>query len=125
MQLEEYALIRVKVQDPEDVVDRVVARVGDYPEQPLPLNDDGERFDETAGDGVWTRAVRVPVASPPGEFVLEITAYDENDNVVLVKTAEGSTAELQTTVPFVVRYPDDGEPAEPAAAGGDEAAAEE
>lgn len=108
------AIITVKLTDREAVVDRVIATVKEDPRIKMRLNDSAQGADETAGDGVWTLAVRVPPLAPPGAWTLEITAYDTGGNVVLTKQADGTVAPLMSTAEVVITYPE-GEPVPPTA----------
>ena len=99
------AIITVLLIDKIRTVDKVVGVLPDYPGMKLALRDDGNPPDEQAADGIWTLQVDVPFMAPPGEFVLDITAFDRNGDVVIVKQADKSQGPLSTTCTLEIQYP--------------------
>jgi hypothetical protein len=99
------ALITVKVSDKHDVVDRIVGVVQEDPRIKFMLKDDGAPPDKAAEDGVWTLQVDVPFMAPPGEFTLELTAYNARGDVVKVRSVDGEPKALSSTFPVVIQYP--------------------
>ncbi len=106
------AIVTVKVVDKFNIVDRVVGVVVEDDRMKLKLRDDGEPPDAKTGDGVWTLQVDVPFVAPPGEFTLELTAYNTDGEIIMVKTGDASTAPLSVTCDLVIEYP----PEEPSSA---------
>lgn len=97
------AVISIKVEnDRFDIVERVRAAVREDPRMKFDLRDDGQPPDAVAGDGVWTLPVDVPFIAPPGEFTLDITAYDAGGNPIPVKGPEGAVTPLTQTAVFRV-----------------------
>lgn len=103
---DQQVLIVVEIKDRFDTVTRLEGVVKEDPTIVLPLNDDGVGSDEEAGDDIWVGEVDVPFDAPPGEFDLEITAYNSNGERVLVRNAEEEVMPLVTNVQFVIRYPE-------------------
>jgi hypothetical protein len=101
-------LITVDAKDRFDVISRVEGVVVQDPRMRLPLSDDGVAPDAKAGDGVWSLEVEVPDEAVPGEFTLDITAFDRDGNPVLVKNEEGNVVVLTATCDVIIQ------PAEPA-----------
>ena len=99
------AIITVRLVDKIRTVDKVVGVLPDYPGMKLALRDDGNPPDEKAGDGVWTLQVDVPFMAPPGQFVLDITAFDSDGDVVIVKHSDQSKGPLSTTCTLEIQYP--------------------
>jgi hypothetical protein len=98
-------MVTVKVVDAQKIVDRVVAVVKEDPRMKFPLQDDGQGPDADAGDGVWSLQVDVPFAAPEGPFTLELTAYSQDGQVILVKDTELGKAPLSTVCELVIEYP--------------------
>ncbi len=104
------AVITVKVVDKHSIIKRVTAVVKEDQRVKLQLKDDGVPPDAKAGDGIWSRQVDVPFMAPPGQFTLEITAYNSKNEPVLVKTAKGQTGPLSATCTLKIQYPPEGAP---------------
>ncbi len=100
----ESAIITLEVVDKHAVIDRIVGVVKEDPRISFRLQDDGAAPDKKAADGVWTLQVDVPFQAPPGEFVLEFTAYRSDGIAVPVRDAAGEVTTLQASVPVVIRY---------------------
>ncbi len=94
------AVITVDLKDRNKVVHRVEGVVVEDPRITFKLNDSGVAPDEKAGDGVWSMAVDVPFQSPPGQYVLEITALDVNGKPVSVRDRNRIVNPLQAAVPI-------------------------
>ena len=97
------ATITVKVNDPEDIVERVEGVLIDNEDIEFALRDDGEGGDATAEDDVWTIQVEVPVLAPPGGFLMRFTAYRSDGTPVPVRGEDGPqplSAELPVTITF-------------------------
>lgn len=105
-------IITVKVDDPHGIVARVEGAVRENEDIRLPFRDDGLEEDATAGDGVWSIRVDVPFETPPGEFVLVVTAYRDDGQPILVREKGEGAVPMTATLPVVIRYPEE------AAAGG-------
>ena len=75
------AVITVEIVDRFGIVDRVEGVVREDTRVKFKLRDDGLDPDEKAGDGIWSLRVDVPFQAPPGEFVLDVTAYRTTANL--------------------------------------------
>jgi len=106
-------LITVKLNDKRDVVARIEGVVRGYERRKLELYDDGANEDKKAGDGVWTLQVDVPYEAPAGQFLVELTAYNDKGEPVLVKNEKGNVVPLTDTCEVVIALP----PEVPAEAG--------
>lgn len=111
------AAITVKVVDKHKIVQRVVATVTEDQRMKFKLRDDGIAPDEKAGDGVWSYSVRVPFMAPPGNFTLEITAYNEKGDAINVKKGQKEIGPLTATCTWSITYPPDAAPADATASG--------
>jgi hypothetical protein len=100
-------IITVKVDDPHGIVARVEGVVRENEDIRLPFRDDGQGEDETAGDGVWSIRVDVPFETPPGEFALVVTAYRDDGQPILVRQKDAGAVPMATTLPVVIRYPEE------------------
>lgn len=110
------AAITVKVVDKHKIVQRVVATVTEDQRMKFKLRDDGITPDEKAGDGIWSYSVRVPFMAPPGNFTLEITAYNEKGDAINVKKGQKEIGPLTATCTWSITYPPEGAPTEAPAA---------
>ncbi len=100
------AVITVEVNDRFGIVDRVDGIVKEDPRLTFALRDDGVTpGDAKAGDGVWSLQVEVPFQAAPGEYELELTAYNSSGEVLLVRNAEGDTVPLTVSIPVSIRLP--------------------
>ena len=115
------AAITVKVVDKHKIVQRVVATVAEDQRMKFKLRDDGAAPDEKAGDGIWSYSVRVPFMAPPGNFTLEITAYNAKGEAINVKKGQKEIGPLTATCTWSITYPPDAAP--PVAPAGDQPAA--
>jgi hypothetical protein len=97
--------ITVKLNDKRDVVARIEGVVRGYERMKLDLHDDGADGDKKAGDGVWTLQVDVPYEAPPGQFLVELTAYNDKGEPVLVKNEKGNVVPLMDTCEVVIALP--------------------
>jgi hypothetical protein len=98
------ALVTMAISDKHGVVDRVEGVVQEDDRITLKLRDDGEGPDETAGDNVWSLDVEVPPTAPPGEFILELTAFRSDGLPVQIRDKGGNVSTLSATVPLIIRY---------------------
>lgn len=94
------AVITVDLKDRNKVVRRVEGVVVEDPRITFRLTDSGVEPDAKAGDGVWSMAVDVPFQSPPGQYVLELTALDADGKPVSVRDRNGIVNPLQAAVPI-------------------------
>ena len=121
------ATITVKVVDKHKIVQRVVATVTEDQRMKFKLRDDGIAPDEKAGDGIWSYSVRVPFMAPPGNFTLEITAYNEKGDAINVKKGQKEIGPLTASCTWSITYPPEAAPteapADPTASGAPPAAA--
>jgi len=69
------AVLTVKVVDKHELVRKVEGVIREDPVIKFKLHDDGVAPDEKAHDNIWSLAVDVPFQAPPGEFILDLTAY--------------------------------------------------
>ena len=98
------ALISVEVKDRHRLVDAVQGVVKEEPRITFKLRDDGEQKDAKANDGVWSLWVDVPLTAPPGDFMLEFTAYRKDGTPVPIRDKQGHVIPLTATLPLVIRY---------------------
>lgn len=98
------ALITVEVKDRHKIVDTVKGVVKEEPRITLTLRDDGQQKDVKAHDGVWSLWVDVPLTAPPGDFLVEFTAFRKDGTPVPVRDKQGHTTPLKTSLPLVIRY---------------------
>lgn len=105
------ATITVKVVDKHKIVQRVVATVAEDQRMKFKLRDDGLPPDEKAGDGIWSYSVRVPFMAPPGNFTLEITAYNAKGDAINVKKGQKEVGPLTASCTWSIEYPPDAAPA--------------
>jgi hypothetical protein len=103
----ETGVISVKVVDKYKIVNRVVGTVVEDPRMKFRLRDDGRPPDEKALDGIWSVQVEVPKLAPPGNFTIELTAYDSKGNAIEVKKARREKGPLTATTAMVIEYPPD------------------
>lgn len=101
------AIVTVHVVDAHKIVDRVVGVVKEDPRMKFAMQDDGQGPDAAAGDGIWSLQVDVPFMAPPGAFTLELTAYGEDGQVIMVKDAELGRAPLSAACELVIEHPTD------------------
>jgi len=99
------AVISVTVKDKHGIVRRVEGVVIEDARIKFKLRDDGVAPDVAAGDNIWTLQVDVPFQAPPGEFLLELTAYRSDGTPVPVRSEEGTTVPLTTSIPVVIQNP--------------------
>ena len=102
-----------------DVVDRIWALLGTavhhllekgaaeghIPEDPsivFKLRDNGVEPDVMADDDIWTLTVDVPFNAPTGQFTLEITAYNKDDEPILVQNSYREVEPMKTTVSLTI-----------------------
>ena len=99
------AVISVEVKDRHNIVRKVEGVVEEDPSIKLKLRDDGQQPDAKAGDNVWTLQVDVPFQAPPGGFMLDLTAYRSDGTPVPVRSKEGKTVPLSTSLPVTINNP--------------------
>lgn len=99
------AVITVVVRDRHKIVNRVEGVVLEDPSIKLKLHDDGVAPDKKAGDDEWSLQVDVPFQAPPGQFMLQLTAYRSDGTPVPVRDTEGNTVPLAVTIPVVIGNP--------------------
>lgn len=112
----ESAVITVKVVDKYKIVSRVVGVVKEDQRMKFKLRDDGNPPDEKAQDGVWTLRVDVPFMASPGQFTLELTAFNSKNEPIEIKTGKGETGPLTATCTWSIEYPPEGQAPAPAEA---------
>ncbi|NUM56794.1 MAG: hypothetical protein HUU46_24460 [Candidatus Hydrogenedentes bacterium] len=112
----ENATITVKVVDKHKIVQRVVATVAEDQRMKFKMRDDGVAPDEKAADGIWSYSVRVPFMAPPGNFTLEITAYNAKGEAINVKKGQKEIGPLTATTSWSITYPPESAPADAPAA---------
>lgn len=110
------ATITVKVVDKHKIIQRVVATVAEDQRMKFKLRDDGVAPDEKAGDGVWSYSVRVPFMAPPGNFTLEITAYNAKGEAINVKKGQKEIGPLTASTSWSITYPPESAPSDAPAA---------
>jgi len=96
------AVISATIKDKHRTVVKVEGTVKEDPRLKFRLRDDGQDPDAKAGDGIYSLRVDVQQQVPPGEFTLELTAYNSNGVPVLVKPKGGVAAPLTQTIPVTI-----------------------
>ena len=90
--------LSVIIGDPDKVVDTVGISIVGIDDWGIDLYDNASSGDETAKDGVWTRAFVMPQTMPKGEYLIEIVAYDKYGDPI---TASGE--QLRTRIPIEIK----------------------
>ncbi len=105
------ALITVDVSDRFNLVTSVKGIVLEDKTISFHFHDDGTDGDAVAGDKTWSMKVDVPFNAPPGGFIFEISAYDANENLIIVRDMNGEAVGMQTKITLEISYPNvDAEP---------------
>ncbi len=99
------AVITLTVRDRHNAIERIEGVVLEDPRIAFRLRDDGVPPDQEAGDGIWSMQVDVPFQAPPGQFLLEFTAFGPDGMPVSVRDEHGRVIPLQQTVPIIIQYP--------------------
>lgn len=99
------AIVTVNVIDAHKIVNRVVGVVKEDPRMKFTMEDNGQGPDAAAGDGIWSLQVDVPFMAPKGAFTLELTAYGEDGQVIMVKDAELGKAPLSAVCELIIEHP--------------------
>lgn len=97
-------LITVELVDSYKVVQSVRGRLREDQRVTFVLNDQGENGDTKAGDDIWSLKVDVPFQAPPGDYTLELGAFDADNQPVRVDDPDGNTVPLTTTLDISVNY---------------------
>ena len=102
----ESAVITVELQDKYKVVKRLEGTVVQNPDIAFELRDDGAApGDEKADDGIWSLKVDVPFQAPPGDYQLDLTAYNDKGDKVMVRDKDGNTVPLTVSIPVRIQLP--------------------
>jgi hypothetical protein len=80
----ESSILRVSFEGRPGQVVSVKAVVREAPHNFYVLNDNGREEDERAGDDVWTGRIDVVADAVPGEYHLDIHAFDRNWNPIFL-----------------------------------------
>lgn len=96
------ATITVTVKDKHRTVTKIEGAVKEDPRLKFRLRDDGKDPDVKAGDGTWSLRVDVPQQAPPGQFTLELTAYNDDGVPVLVRNKESGAGPLMQVLPISI-----------------------
>ncbi len=97
----EMFLVTVRVGDPDKVVDTVAGTIQGHT---FDLFDNKTHGDVKAGDGIWSGSLAVSQhALPPGEYAIEILAYDKNGDPVTKPDATGAPMALLTDAKVTLR----------------------
>lgn len=99
------SLITVIVEDRYKVVNRIEGFVKEDPDTALMLNDKGENGDVEAGDRTWSLAVPVSRQAVPGDFEVELTAYNSKGEAVVIRDKKGDMTTLMTTLNVSISPP--------------------
>lgn len=100
------ALITVEVFDSLNLVQSVTGLVKEDKTINFRFRDDGTKGDETAGDAIWSMKVDVPFNAPPGGFTFEISAFDVNENLIIVRDENNEAVGMTTSFTLDITYPD-------------------
>lgn len=96
------AVITASVKDKHHTVAKIEGAVKEDPRLKFKLRDDGKEPDKRAGDGTWSLKVDVPATAPPGQFTVDLTAYNSKGQPVLVRPKEGGAHPLAQTLTFSI-----------------------
>lgn len=96
------AVVRVGFQDRFSIIDHVHGEIPEDPTIVFRLRDDGVPPDEMADDDVWTLLVDVPFNAPTGDFALTLTAYNSDDQPILVQNSYREVEPLTTTLSLTI-----------------------
>ncbi len=100
------ALITVEVSDYFGIIHVIKGTLTEDPRITFQLHDDGvSGGDPIANDGIWNLRVVAPLLSPPGDYHVELTAYDEKNNPIIVSDKSGANTPLTVTLTVTIRYP--------------------
>lgn len=102
LQVGQSAVIRATIKDKHRTVVKVEGTVKEDPRLKFRLRDDGQDPDEKAGDGVFSLRVDVQQQVPPGQFTLELTAFNSQGVPVLVKPKGGEAGPLVQMIPVTI-----------------------
>lgn len=102
LQVGQSAVISATIKDKHRTVVKVEGTVKEDPRLKFRLRDDGQDPDLKAGDGVYSLRVDVQHQVPPGQFTLELTAYNSNGVPVLVKPKGGEAGPLMQSIVVTV-----------------------
>jgi len=83
-------------------VAQVTATVREASEIYYSFNDDGKEGDEKAGDNIWTCNVEVPWNAPAGNYHLDITAEDKDDNPIFIEKTKQKSKDKGMTIEVTV-----------------------
>jgi hypothetical protein len=99
------ALVTVDVNDPFKIVTRVEGVVREDTNITLRLVNDGTQGDVKADDDIWSLEVDVPFDAPPGDFHVNVVAYDSDGEQVLVQDSNGDIVPLTAEFALVIDIP--------------------
>jgi hypothetical protein len=99
------AVISVHVKDKHNLIRKVEGAVREDPNIKFKLHDDGAPPDLKGQDRIWSLQVDVPFQAPPGDYVLDLTAYRDDGTPVPVRTKEKKTVPLTASIPVIIRNP--------------------
>jgi hypothetical protein len=98
----ESAILTVRFEGPPGYITSVKAAVREASQNMYEFNDDGRDEDDLAGDNVWTCRIDVVSNAVPGEYHLDIRAFDMNWNPVFrsgtIKEGRGDVGSIILTV---------------------------
>lgn len=101
----ESAVISVTVKDKNLTVTKIEGTVKEDSRLRFALRDDGQDPDAKAGDGTWSLRVNVPEQAPPGQFTVELTAYNDQGLPVLVRDGDGAVGPLSQAFAVTIEAP--------------------
>lgn len=96
------AVITVEIKDKHHTVTKVEGAIKEDPRLTFRLRDDGQDPDKKAGDNTWSIRVNVPDTAPPGAFTVDLTAYNDAGQPVLVRHKEGGGMPLATSLAVTI-----------------------
>lgn len=98
----ESAILTVRFEGLSNQVISVKAVVREAPQNIYVFNDNGRDGDDLAGDNVWTSRLDVALNADPGEYHLDIRAFDMNWNPIFLsgtmKEGRGECGSITLTV---------------------------
>jgi len=112
LEIGQSGLVVVKVKDKHGIITGISGSVQGDQRYKLTLNDNGIDGDQTAGDGIWSLQVDARQEAPPGDFLMEFTAYRSDGAPVTVHSKEGGILPLSAQVPVRILEPAAAAPAD-------------
>ena len=89
----EKGILSVNVIGTESKIAKISMVVREAPDYIFELNDNGEKGDVKAKDGIWSAEVNVPYDAF-GKYTLDCVLYDSDGNPIMTKSENGKETKL-------------------------------